>query len=304
MLELSGVDRFFGERQVLHDVSFAVRPGVLTGFIGANGAGKTTTMRIVLGVIGANAGKILWDGRPLDKNTRRTFGYMPEERGLYPKMKVLDQLVHLGRLFGLPPSEAADRALRLLTSLGLQDRVQDRLESLSLGNQQRVQVVAAILHDPSALILDEPFSGLDPVAVDVMAGMLRARAALGNPVLFSSHQLDLVERLCDDIVIIDEGRVVLAGDSEQLRRERAGSRFRLVVGGAADRPDPADDADDWLRSDPRWKVLELEGPRALVEILDPAHEQPLLAKALEQGPVHEFTPVVPTLADIYRQTVR
>ena len=294
MLELHQIDRFFGERHVLHEVSFPVRPGVLTGFIGANGAGKTTTMRIVLGVIGADAGRVLWDGRPLERSTRRTFGYMPEERGLYPKMKVLDQLVHLGRLFGLRPAEAAERAMRLLTSLGVADRAGDRLDSLSLGNQQRVQVAAAVIHDPRALVLDEPFSGLDPVAVDVMAGMLRARADLGNPVLFSSHQLDLVERLCDDIVIIDRGTVVVAGPSERIRRERSGSRFRLVVGGPT----------EWLRPDPRWKVLELEGPRALVELLDADDEQPLLARALEHGPVHEFGPVVPTLAEIYRETVR
>src|SRR5215213_8985847 len=202
MLELRSLTRRFGPVRALDDVGFPVRPGVLTGFIGANGAGKTTAMRIVVGVLAPDSGEVLWNGRPVAAQDRRRFGYMPEERGLYPKMTVLDQLTFFARLHGATAPVAERRVRDLLDELDLGPRANDQLQKLSLGNQQRVQVAAALVHGPDLLVLDEPFSGLDPVAVDLMAALLRRRAAAGVPVLFSSHQLDLVERLCDDVVII------------------------------------------------------------------------------------------------------
>jgi ABC-2 type transport system ATP-binding protein len=293
MLELRSLTRRFGAVPALDDVGFAVRPGVLTGFIGANGAGKTTAMRIVVGVLAADSGEVLWRGVPATAWDRRRFGYMPEERGLYPKMSVIDQLVFFARLHGFAPEAADRRARDLLDELGLGPRADDRLEKLSLGNQQRAQVAAALVHDPELLVLDEPFSGLDPVAVDVMAALLRRRAAAGVPVLFSSHQLDLVERLCDDVVIINGGRVRAAGHAADLREERAGARFHLRLGGDA----------GWLRDEPGVRVLDVAGRDALVELPGRADDQSLLTTALAHGPVHEFRRAVPTLAEIFREAV-
>jgi ABC-2 type transport system ATP-binding protein len=294
MLELQHVTRRFGALTALDDVSFEVRPGRMTGFIGANGAGKTTAMRIVLGVLPADAGQVRWRGEAVSAQARHRFGYMPEERGLYPKMRVLEQLVFFGQLHGLQPGDAARRATALLTELDLGERTGDRLEALSLGNQQRAQVAAALIHDPELLVLDEPFSGLDPVAADTMAAMIRSRASSGVPVLFSSHQLELVERLCDDIVIIGGGRVLAAGPAHALREERAGSRYRVRLGADA----------GWLRDVPDLTVLDVEGPLATVELADRADDQLLLKQLLERGAVHEFSRVVPTLAEIFREAIR
>src|SRR6218665_4041400 len=163
MLQLRGIGKSYGSRLVLDDVSFLVAPGRLTGFVGGNGAGKTTTMRIVLGLLSADGGTVALDGRSLTAEDRRHFGYMPEERGLYPKMKVLEQIVYLARLHGFGKADATARATTLLTELGLEERLGDTIESLSLGNQQRAQIAASLVHDPEVLILDEPFSGLDPL---------------------------------------------------------------------------------------------------------------------------------------------
>ena len=199
MLELRGITKSYGGRRVLDDVTFNVAPGRLTGFVGGNGAGKTTTMRIVLGVLADDGGSVSLDGTPLTAADRRRFGYMPEERGLYPKMKVLEQIVYLARLHGFSKADATAEATAILEQLGLGERLGDNVETLSLGNQQRAQIAAALVHDPKVLILDEPFSGLDPLAVDVVASVLQERASRGTAVLFSSHQLDVVERLCDDL---------------------------------------------------------------------------------------------------------
>jgi len=294
MLELDGISRSFDGRRVLDDISFEVGPGRLTGFVGSNGAGKTTTMRIVLGILAQDGGIVRWKGAPIGPPARRRFGYMPEERGLYPKMAPLDQLVFLARLHGVPAAQAQRRAVELLEQLGLGERMRDRLETLSLGNQQRVQVAAALIHDPVLLVLDEPFSGLDPVTVDTMSTILRATAATGVPVLFSSHQLDLVERICDDLVIVSGGTVTARGEVQALRNERAGARFRLVLGADA----------GWLR-DLGWiEVLDVDGPRALVELPEVSADQRLLSTALQHGAVHEFSRVIPALADVYREVTR
>ena len=179
MLELNGIMKSYGTTRVLDDVTFQVAPGKLTGFVGGNGAGKTTTMRIILGVLARDAGTVTLDGAPVTAADRRRFGYMPEERGLYPKMRVLDHIVYLARLHGFGKADATERAEALLVELGLGERLNDNIETLSLGNQQRAQIAAALVHDPEVLILDEPFSGLDPIAVDVVAGVLQSRAAAG-----------------------------------------------------------------------------------------------------------------------------
>ena len=278
----------------LDRVSFDVRPGRLTGFVGANGAGKTTAMRIIMGVLASDAGTVTLADRPLDLAARRRFGYMPEERGLYPKMRVLDQLVFLGRVHGLTPVLARTRAIELLEELELGDRMTDVLHTLSLGNQQRVQVAAALLHEPELLILDEPFSGLDPIAVDAMAARLRARAEAGVPVLFSSHQLELVERLCDDLVVIHEGRIVARGDAAQLQEEHAGTRIRIVVDGGT----------DWLSAAPGVTVVSSDPRGTVLELAEGADGQSLLLEAQRHGAVREFGRVVPTLSEIFHEVTR
>lgn len=292
MLELSGLTRSFGDRKALDDVSFTVRRGRLTGFVGGNGAGKTTAMRIVLGVLSADVGTVTLDGRPLDGPVRRTFGYMPEERGLYPRMRAAEQLAYLARLRGFDRETAERRARVLLDRLGVTERADDRLDTLSLGNQQRVQVAASVVHEPDVLVLDEPFSGLDPIAVDVVQGVLVEHAAAGAPVLFSSHQLDVVERLCDDLVIIAGGRVVAAGEREALRAAYSEPRHQLRA---------ASDL-GWVRDVPGVRVIELAGREVLFES-DEAAAQQVLTGALARGAVHEFAPVRPRLAEIFREVI-
>ncbi len=311
-LALVGVSRSFAGRPALADVGFTVRPGRLTGFVGANGAGKTTAMRIVMGVLAADAGRVELDGRELTPDLRRRFGYMPEERGLYPKMTLTDQLVYLARVHGLGAATARRRTAALLADLGLADRSRDLLQTLSLGNQQRVQMAAALVHDPVLLVLDEPFSGLDPLAVDAMAVLLRERADAGVPVLFSSHQLELVERLCDDVVIIDHGRVVAAGPAQGVRSARAGRRIRVVVeperddaGVLASEPEGAPSGvAAFLEQVPGVSVHRQDGWAVVVDLAEGADDQALLAEAQRHGRVRELTPVVPTLAEIFREVVR
>ena len=223
MLELEGLEKRYGDLVALDGVSFTVRPGELYGFVGTNGAGKTTTMRIVLGVLEPDAGSVRWQGKAIDAEVRRTFGYMPEERGLYPKMRVRAQLEYLAELHGLTRADSVKATTHWMDRLGVASRSDDRIEALSLGNQQRVQLAAALVHHPAVLVLDEPFSGLDPVGVDALAEVLREQADQGVPVVFSSHQLDLVERLCDSVGIIKGGRIRCPGPSRRCgRRARSG----------------------------------------------------------------------------------
>jgi len=294
LLDLTGVVKSYGSRRVLDDVSFRVAPGRLTGFVGGNGAGKTTTMRIILGVLAADDGAVVLDGRPVTTADRQRFGYMPEERGLYPKMKVLEQIVYLARLHGFPRAEATERATALLTELGLGERLEDRIESLSLGNQQRAQIAAALVHDPEVLILDEPFSGLDPIAVDVVAGVLQRKAAGGTSILFSSHQLDVVERLCDDLVIIAGGTIRAAGSREELRAQHSTLRYELVTTGDA----------GWLRSEPGVSVVDFERGSAVFDVDVPETAQRILRSAVERGDVASFAPQHPSLAQIFKEVIQ
>ena len=224
VLELSHLTKRYGQLEALRDLSFTVRPGEIFGFVGANGAGKTTTMRVVLGVLEADSGSVVWDGAPITFATRRRIGYIPEDRGLYPKMAVLAQLDYFGQLHGLNRNAARDASTALLERLGLADRAKSQLQSLSHGNQQRVQLAAALVFSPDLLVLDEPFAGLDPVAVDAMTEVLRAEADAGKPVVLSSHQLDIVERLCDRVGIINHGQMVASGTVDELT-ERGPVRF-------------------------------------------------------------------------------
>jgi ABC-2 type transport system ATP-binding protein len=292
-LEIIGISKSYGQTVAVQDLSFDVHAGELFGFVGRNGAGKTTTMRIVLGVLAPDAGEVRWDGAPVDFAARRRIGYMPEERGLYPKMRLAEQLAYLGELHGMSGSEARVSALRWLDRFDLKDRANDDLQALSLGNQQRVQLAAALVFGPDVLVLDEPFAGLDPVAVDVMAGVLRERADAGVPVIFSSHELELVERLCDRVGIIDRGRMVACGTVEELR---AGGQERRWV----DVPEaPA----DWEAGVPGVRLVQVDGTRRLFALDPGVDDQALLQAALATGPVREFERVEPTLGEIFRTAI-
>ncbi|MGA8257932.1 MAG: ATP-binding cassette domain-containing protein [Nocardioides sp.] len=289
MLEARSLTRVYGTNTVVDDVSFEVRPGRITGFVGANGAGKTTCMRMLMGVLAPTAGEVHWNGAPITAADRRAFGYMPEERGLYPRSKVREQLVYFARLHGVETTDARERADALLAHFGLESRADDLLDDLSLGNQQRVQIAAALVHRPIALVLDEPFSGLDPLAVDSMIELLHREAA-DVPLLFSSHQLDLVERLCDDLVVLAGGAVVAAGSVSDLRAQGS-ERYRVEFV----------DADaGWLHSARGLSVETVEGTVALVS-LSGLTASDLVSQAAAHAPVVEVARVRQPLSEIFRE---
>jgi ABC-2 type transport system ATP-binding protein len=294
LLEVHNVTRSYGDRAVLKDVSFSVRGGRITGFVGSNGAGKTTTMRIILGVLSPDSGAVTLDGAPIGVDQRSRFGYMPEERGLYPKMKLAEQLVYLGRLHGMSAAQAQTSTDALLERLNLAERADTLIESLSLGNQQRAQIAAALVHDPDVLVLDEPFSGLDPIAVESVLGVLKDRADAGVPVLFSSHQLDIVERLCDDLIVIADGEIRASGSREQLRAEHALDRYELLVDGDL----------GWLRSEKGVDVIEFDSGFAVFEVDAAATAQRVLSSAIASSTVLRFAPVQPSLAQIFTEVIK
>ena len=297
MIDITGVSKNYGTRQVLRDVSFTVANARMTGFVGANGAGKTTTMRIILGVLTADSGTVLIDGQPVTAGDRRRFGYMPEERGLYPKMKVAEQLIYLARLHGLTPHAARRNTDHLLQRLGLARSSGALIESLSLGNQQRAQIAAALVHDPEFLVLDEPFSGLDPLAVEAVMAVLAEYAADGIPVLFSSHHLDIVERLCDDLIIIGGGEIRAQGDREALRHRFGSPQFEISLPGDA----------TWLRQVTGITVTDLSigsaGSTVRFTADTDAASQQVLHLALARGAVTAFGPHRVSLANIFREVV-
>ncbi|MYR06574.1 ATP-binding cassette domain-containing protein [Gordonia sp. SID5947] len=295
-LVIDGLHKRYGELIALQDMTFQVSPGEIFGFVGSNGAGKSTTMRIILGVLAADAGSVSLGEHPIDLQTRRHIGYMPEERGLYPKMKVGEQLVFLARLHGMSSAAARESVQRWTARLGVEHRVNDDVADLSLGNQQRVQLAAALIHDPRVLVLDEPFSGLDPVAVDVMSDVLKEKAAEGIPVIFSSHQLDLVQRLCDRVGIVARGRMRALGRVDDLRAREG---VTLEVVGPSTRTRWADGIAGVVQAD-----YDVDTDLTTLR-LDPdvADDQAILAAALTAGPVHRFAPSTPSLTELFREVV-
>lgn len=291
VLELRDVSKRYGDVQALSGCTFQVRPGRLTGFVGPNGAGKTTAMRAILGLVTHDAGTVSWRGHPVSAADRRRFGYMPEERGLYPKMRVADQLVFLGRLSGLSAAAAAREAGRWLDALGLGERKASRLDDLSHGNQQRVQLAAALVHSPELLVLDEPFSGLDPLAMDSMSALLAGIARAGGAVLFSSHQLDVVEHLCEDVIVINAGRVVLSGDLGKIRDAAADRYIDVTVAGDPGRLLHLADA----------TVVAQDGNGVRLRV--PRNVDPVGLLDRLRGDVLRLTYEPPTLSELFRAAV-
>lgn len=295
MLRVDELTKRFGSVTALHNASFEAHPGRIVGFLGPNGAGKTTAMRCVFGLVRADAGRVLWQDAPVTTTTRLRFGYMPEERGLYPKMAIGDQLRYLGRLSGMEKDAAAEAAEDWLGRLGLGDRASARLEQLSHGNKQRVQLAAALVHRPVLAVLDEPFAGLDPLGTDALATELRNLAAQGTAILFSSHQLDLVQGVCQDVVVIHQGSVVRTGTLDELRSGSAVRRLAVEVDGQP------------------WRPAHVEALPALPDngvgtdhhVLLPAEVSvdSILAQAGAAGTITSVSYEPPSLSDIFREAV-
>lgn len=307
MLSFTRVNKSFGSRHVLKDLSFDVHPGEIFGFVGSNGAGKTTAMRSALNLLSKDSGEVTWQGRPIDFASRQRIGYMPEERGLYPRMKARDQLVYFARLHGLSHDAAVASAEKWAQRLGIFERLDDPVQKLSLGNQQRVQLCAALVHEPELLILDEPFSGLDPVAVASMSSVLREMAERGAPVMFSSHQLDLVERLCDSVGILADGRIVARGSIAELRDSGdvplaiavqttpESLRAALAPLGVSVSADPLEGTGD--------APSEAGVTRALIDLSGGTSDQDVLRAAAQAGPIREFGPRRPHLTELFQDVV-
>jgi ABC-2 type transport system ATP-binding protein len=292
MLEIRDLAKRYGDVVALDGATFDVAPGRIVGFLGPNGAGKTTTMRAIFGLVRPDRGAVHWKGKPIGREERTRFGYMPEERGLYPKMKVGEQLRYLAELSGMSARASREAAAGWLERLGLADRADARLEELSHGNQQRVQLAAALVHDPELAVLDEPFSGLDPLGVESMAEILAQTAALGVAVLFSSHQLDLVEDVCQDVVIIDHGRIVLAGVVEDLKAASPHRSLSVTVNG-----------EPWVPLLPSGTVTSKRDGRVRVLVHASVDLDEIMASARRVGDVTAFSFEPPSLTDLFLDAV-
>ena len=277
----------------LDGVDLTVEPGEIVGFLGPNGSGKTTTMRAIMRLLELDAGSVTWHGRPVDEVLRRRFGYMPAERGMYPRMRVHEHLVYYGRLSGMPAADAGDVADGWLERLGLADRADSDVQDLSSGNQQRVQLALALLTDPELLVLDEPFSGLDPVAVDTLSEILRECVADGAALLLSSHQLDLVADICSSVVIVDAGRVVLRGRVDDIRADADHRYADVELAGA----------ESWTPDLAGTTVVDRSDRRVRVRVQPTVDPQALVADASAHGRVHAFTFAPPDLSEVFLDTV-
>jgi ABC-2 type transport system ATP-binding protein len=294
MLTLSKLQKRFGAVQALDGCSFFVERGRMLGFLGPNGAGKTTTMRAVFGLVRPDAGEVLWDGAPIGSEERLRFGYMPEERGLYPRMPVGEQVAYFGRLHGMSVAAARTATSAWLERLGLAERAGARVEELSHGNQQRAQLAAALVHEPELLVLDEPFAGLDPVAVQTLVEVLRAEAERGAAVLFSSHQLELVEDICEEVAIIDHGRVVATGELKALRRRSRHRSIELQLDGAPP---------DWVPQLPGVDLVERRDGDLRLAVGAEVDPERVLAEAERTAQVVGFSYGPPHLSELFLELV-
>jgi ABC-2 type transport system ATP-binding protein len=295
-LQITALVKQFGELRALDGVTFEVAPGEVFGFLGANGAGKTTTMRIVLGLMKPDEGSVTWHGRDARSWPRRTWGYMPEERGLYLRMPVIDQLVHIAALYGVPRSRSRAEALAWLERFRIPDARDRRLDTLSKGNQQKVQYIATILHDPDVLLMDEPFVGLDPVNVAMLKAAFLEMRDRGKTIVFSTHQLETAEALCDSVAIIDHGRIVASGTTREVRRSTGHQAVRLAMG--------TDDGVDWVGQLPGVSVARDFSDYTELRVARGTDPQEILRAAVNRGEeVLRFEVADPSLEDVFVERV-
>ena len=295
-LRLEQIIKNFGEKQVLKGVSLSVEGGKALGLLGRNGAGKTTTIRIVMGVFPADGGRVLLDGKPIDRSALQ-IGYLPEERGLYPKKIILEQRIYLASLHGLSRSKAKESAIRWLTRLGMEEYKDKKLDTLSKGNQQKIQLAATLLADPQIVILDEPFSGLDPVNAMLLKDVVKELIAAGKIVLFSSHQMNYVEEFCDEIAILNNGNIVLSGNIRQIKRRY--DRSKILISSTQ-----AGELDRYLRQTLPQSVLgtQTQGNALTVQMDRESSKAGLLRAVAESGlDVDEIKVYEPSLNDIFVQ---
>ncbi|HVW81682.1 MAG TPA: ATP-binding cassette domain-containing protein [Mycobacteriales bacterium] len=293
-LELDSLTRRFGAVTALDGLSFTVEAGKVAGFLGPNGAGKTTTMRAIFGLTDLDAGSVRWNGRLVDAESRKRFGYMPEERGLYPSMQVGEQVEYFARLRGLNAAAAKAATAATLERLGVAARTASKVEELSHGNQQRVQLAVALVHEPELVVLDEPLAGLDPGGIDAIGEVLREEARRGCSVLLSSHQLDLVEDLCESVTIIDHGRLVVAGDVDALTTHGTG---RLVVRVEGDR------TARWARKLRGVTVSEIDAGAVRLAVAEGVDSDAILDAARAAGRVTEFHFERRRLSEVFREAL-
>jgi ABC-2 type transport system ATP-binding protein len=294
MLEVNDLTKHYGPITALEGATFAAAPGRLVGFLGPNGAGKTTTMRCIFGLVTPDRGEVRWQGKPIDRAVRLRLGYMPEQRGLYPRMRVLDQLSYFAQQHGLAAADAKTAASAWLERLGLADRARSKVEDLSHGNQQRVQLAVALVHEPELLVLDEPFSGLDPIGIATMTDILRERAAAGVGVIFSSHQLDLVENVCEDVVIIAGGRIVAKGPIDDLKTASGRRHLEVDVEGSDG---------SWIDGRGDLQVIDRRGDRVRLLVPDTIDLDALLRMASAAGRVRRFSYEPPALSEIFMEAI-
>lgn len=294
-LEVKNLKKTFGEKEVLHGISFSIESGKALGLLGRNGAGKTTTIRILMDVFRANSGEILLDGKAFVPSHHQ-IGYLPEERGLYPKKTVGEQIVYLGMLRGLSQKTARENMKKWLERLGVAEYENRKLETLSKGNQQKVQLAQTLVCDPEIVILDEPFSGLDPVNSQILKDVVSEQIADGKLVIFSSHQMSYVEEFCEDIVLINHGEVVLSGNLDQIKREYGHNR--LVIGLEAGTEHP-----EQLLEEQLGDLIRVTGHRkdqVIVEMKEGCTRERLLAGLLEKKLIpEEFGNYEPSLTEIF-----
>ncbi len=291
-LQVSDLAKRYGSVAAVDGLDLEVPPGALIGFLGPNGAGKTTTMRAILGMVRPDRGQISWNGRPIDEQTRTRIGYMPQERGLYARMKVAEQVRYFGRLAGLSAAKASERTDHWIERLGLSDRADALVQELSGGNQQRVQLAVSLVHDPDLLVLDEPFAGLDPVAAENMRTIIAERSAEGASVLFSSHQLDVVQDLCEEVVIIADGKLLASGLIDDLRSASPTRWLRVRW---------TDPVDSW---EPRDGTVEaFDGKHAVVRLSSDVDVSANIAAASAAGALSEISLEPPALDEVFTELV-
>ena len=295
-LEVKDITKSFGDKQVLHGISFEVQSGRALGLLGRNGAGKTTTIRILMDVFRANSGEVLLDGEKFNQR-KHPIGYLPEERGLYPKKKVIEQMVYLGRIRGISKSEAVANSKKWLKRLGVLEYENAKLETLSKGNQQKVQLASTLVCDPDIVILDEPFSGLDPVNSRILQDVVMELIWQNKIVIFSSHQMSYVEEFCKDIVIINKGDVVLSGDLDNIKREFG--KNQLVVSAVDKTLDDLENIINEHMSD----ILEITGRTKeeliIKNVADVSRKQILSKFISENIEIERFETYKPSLNDIF-----